>query len=106
MASMAAYDQALVLLTSLVVDTYTVVRILDEQIRYANENVKLQQQSYDIAETLYRNGETSELDMQQAYTLLLSTRATVPGLEIQLKQTRNSLSTLLGWTPWQSQCDA
>jgi NodT family efflux transporter outer membrane factor (OMF) lipoprotein len=99
MASMAAYDQALVLLTSLVVDTYAVVRILDEQIRYANENVKLQQQSYDIAETLYRNGETSELDMQQAYTLLLSTRATVPGLEIKLKQTRNALSTLLGWNP-------
>jgi NodT family efflux transporter outer membrane factor (OMF) lipoprotein len=99
MASIAAYDQSLVLLTALVVDTYTAVRILDEQIWYANENVKLQQQSYDIAETLYRHGETSELDMQQAYTLLLSTKATIPALKIQLKQTRNALSTLLGMTP-------
>jgi NodT family efflux transporter outer membrane factor (OMF) lipoprotein len=37
--------------------------------------------------------------MQQAHTLLLSTRATVPGLEIALTQARNALSTLLNQTP-------
>jgi len=99
MASIAAYDQALVLLTALVAETYTVIRSTEEQLRIAYENVKLQQQSYDITEVLYRNGDRAELDMQQAQTLLLSTEATIPNLEIQLKQARNALSTLLGQAP-------
>ena len=37
--------------------------------------------------------------MQQAHTLLLSTEATIPALEIAVKQARNALSTLLGTYP-------
>ena len=48
---------------------------------------------------LFENGADSELDMQQAQTLLLSTQATIPGLEIALAQSRNALSTLLGLPP-------
>ena len=99
LSSIAAYDQAVVLLTALVADTYTAIRATEEQLRIANENVKLQKRSYNITEVLYRNGEAAELDMQQAQTLLLSTEATIPNLEIQLKQTRNALSTLLGQAP-------
>lgn len=99
MSSVAAYDQALVLLTSQVVDTYVLVRVLEEQLRISRENIRLQERSYEIAEVLYDSGDTSELDMQQAHTLLMSTRATVPGLLSQLKQTRNALGTLLGMVP-------
>jgi len=99
MASAAAYDQALVLLTAQVVDSYITVRLAEEQVRIARENIEIQQRSYDIAEVLFRNGETSELDMQQANTLLLSTKATIPTLEVQLTQARNVLSTLLGQPP-------
>ena len=99
MASVAAYNQALVLLTAQVVDSYTAVRLAEEQVRIARENIDIQQRSYDIAEVLFRNGETSELDMQQANTLLLSTKATIPSLEVQLTQARNALSILLGQPP-------
>ncbi|RLA01590.1 MAG: transporter [Gammaproteobacteria bacterium] len=99
LASIAARDQVMILLTSQIVDTYTVVRISEEQLRIAHENEVIQQRSYDIASVLYRNGEDSELDMQQAQTLLLSTKATIPGFEITLRQTRNALSTLLGKPP-------
>lgn len=99
LSSIAAYDQAVVLLTGLVAETYTAIRATEEQLRIAKENVKLQQRSFDITEVLYRNGEAAELDMQQAQTLLLSTEATIPNLEIQLKQTKNALSTLLGQAP-------
>jgi NodT family efflux transporter outer membrane factor (OMF) lipoprotein len=99
MASVAAYDQAQVLLTAAVVDVYTVIRATEEQLRISHENVAIQQRSYDIAEVLYKNGADSELDMQQAQTLLLSTQATIPGLEIALAQSRNALSTLLGTAP-------
>ncbi|KPJ79850.1 MAG: hypothetical protein AMJ58_10530 [Gammaproteobacteria bacterium SG8_30] len=99
LASIAAYDQALVLLTGAVVTAYATVRSLEEQLRIARDNVVIQQRSYDIAEVLFRNGADSELDVQQARTLLLSTQATIPALETSLKQARNALSVLLGQTP-------
>jgi NodT family efflux transporter outer membrane factor (OMF) lipoprotein len=99
LASIAARDQALILLTAQVVNTYTIIRINQEQLRYAHENVEIQQRSYDITSVLYRNGSDSELDMQQAHTLLLSTQATIPGFEVSLKQALNALNTLLGKPP-------
>ena len=99
LASIAAYDQALVILTAAVVDLYVVVRATEEQLRIARENVAIQQRSYEITEVLFRNGADSELDMQQAQTLLLSTQATIPGLETALAQAHNALSVLLGQAP-------
>ena len=96
LASVANYDEAMVLVTAQVVSTYVTVRILEEQLRIAHENLKLQQRSYDIADVLYRNGQDSELDVQQAKTLLLGTQATVPELQTQLGLARNALNTLLG----------
>ncbi|MGB5292755.1 MAG: efflux transporter outer membrane subunit, partial [Lysobacterales bacterium] len=95
-ASIANYDEAMVLVTAQVATNYVTIRILEEQLRIAYENLKLQQRSYDIAEVLYRNGEDSELDVQQAKTLLLGTQATVPELKTQLALSQNALNTLLG----------
>jgi len=95
-ASVASYDEAMVLVTSQVVGTYVTIRLLEEQLMIAYENLKLQQRSYDIAEVLYRNGQDSELDVQQARTLLLGTQATVPSLKTQLGLAQNALNTLLG----------
>jgi NodT family efflux transporter outer membrane factor (OMF) lipoprotein len=99
MASVAAYDQAQVLLTAAVVDVYAIIRTTEMQLRIAQDNVAIQQRSYDIAKVLFLNGADSELDMQQANTLLLSTQASIPGLETALVQARNALSTLLGQAP-------
>jgi len=99
MASVAAYDQAQVILTAAVVRAYTLIRSLEEQLRISQENVAIQERSYQIAEVLYRNGADSELDMQQALTLLLSTKATIPSVEIGLNKARNALSILLGEPP-------
>lgn len=99
LASVAAYDAALVLLTSQVVDVYTVIRATEQQLKLARENVKLQRRSYQITDVLYRNGEQSELDRQQALTLLLATEASIPGFQTTVEQARNALSTLLGQPP-------
>jgi len=99
LASIASYDDTLVLLAAQVADTYTVIRTTQEQLRIAKENLALQQRSYDIVDVLYRYGDSSELDVQQAETLLLSTKAAIPGLEIGLAQARNALSALLGMPP-------
>ncbi len=96
MASIANYDSVMVLVTAQVVDTYIVIRTLEEQLRIAQDNLELQKRSYDIADVLYRNGESNELDVQQALTLLLSTQATVPQFQVQERLAKNALSTLLG----------
>jgi NodT family efflux transporter outer membrane factor (OMF) lipoprotein len=99
LASIASYDDALVLLAAQVADTYTVMRTTQEQLRISRENIILQQRSYDIVEVLFRFGSNNELDVQQAETLLLGTQASIPGLEITLAQSRNALATLLGLVP-------
>lgn len=99
LASIASYDDTLVLLTAQIVDTYVVIRTNEEQLRISRENLALQQRSYDIVELLYRNGESSELDAQQAETLLLSTKASIPGIETTLRQAHHALSALLGMPP-------
>lgn len=98
-ASVAAYDQAVVLLTAQVVSAYATVRETEEQLRISRENAALQQRSYELTEVLFRNGENSELDMQQARSLLLGTQATIPTLEAALQQAHNALSGLLGRLP-------
>ena len=99
LASLADYDDLLVLLTAQVVDTYTVIRTIEEQLRLANRSLEIQERSYEIVGVLFRNGETSELDALQAQTLLLSTRASIPPLEAGLKQAKNALAVLLGEAP-------
>lgn len=98
-ASIADYDNALVLLTSEVARTYVVLRTLEERLTIANDNTITQQRSYKIADVRFRNGAVSELDPSQALSLLKSTQSTVPLLESQIRQTKNALSILLGMPP-------
>ena len=99
LASIADYDDLLVLLTAQVADIYTIIRATEEQLKLAQESVDIQQRSYDIVQVLYRNGESSELDALQAKTLLLSTQTVIPSLEATISQSKNALSVLLGMPP-------
>jgi NodT family efflux transporter outer membrane factor (OMF) lipoprotein len=96
MSSVADYQSALVSLSAEVARTYVVIRTFEELIEQARRNVSIQQESLRIADVRFRNGATSELDVSQARTLLESTRASIPQLEISLAQSKNALSTLLG----------
>ena len=98
-ATMARYDEALVLLTAQVAQTYTMIRLSEEQLRIARQNIVIQQRSYEIVEVLHRFGEKAALDLEQANTLLLGTEATVPKLEAALQKNKNALATLLGRPP-------
>ena len=98
-ASVANYDNAVVLLTGQVAQTYIAIRTAEEQLRVARENVTLQQRSLEITQVRFRHGDADELDVQQARTLLLSTQASIPEIETSLVQARNALSTLLARAP-------
>ena len=99
LASIADYDTVLVSLTADVANTYVVIRTIEEQLAIARENVKIQERSLNIADVRFRNGATTELDVQQAKTLLFNTEATIPQLEARLRQAQNALSILLGKPP-------
>jgi len=99
LATSANYDDVMVLVIAGVADTYMIIRSTEEQLRLARDSLELQQRSYEIVDVLFRNGSTSELDRLQAKTLLLGTKATIPGLEITLQQSKNALSVLLGIAP-------
>jgi len=96
LATVGDYYYGIVSLTAEVARTYVVIRTFEVLIQLAEENVRVQEQGLQIAESRFRHGATSELDVTQATTLLESTRATLPRLQIGLEQARNALSTLLG----------
>lgn len=95
-ASVADYDYALVSLTAEVARTYALIRTYEVLIDQARANVKIQEEGLRMADARFRLGATSELDVTQATSLLESTRASIPRLQINLQQAQNALSTLLG----------
>ena len=98
-ATIADYDNALVSLTAEVARVYVSIRILEERLKIAYENIELQKKSLNLATIRYTNGATTELDVQQAKTNLADTRAQVPALTRQLRQTNNALNILMGMPP-------
>ena len=60
---------------------------------------QIQRESLQIAEARFEGGTTSQRDVEQAKTVLTGTEATIPVLEIQLRQAKNALSVLLGMPP-------
>lgn len=99
LSSIAAYDAALVTLTSDVAETYVSIRTTELRLKIARENVRVQEESLKIARARFQGGTTSERDVQQALTVLASTQATIPALETRLRQSENALGVLLGMAP-------
>ena len=98
-ASVENYDDVLVSLVAEVAATYTNIRTLQQRLAYANQNVKIQQGSLEIADVQFRNGAVSEVDVEQAKLSLTSTEAAIPALQAALRQQNNLLCILLGEPP-------
>jgi outer membrane protein TolC len=97
--SLAARDELTVLVASQVALAYLTLRTIEDQIRITLDNVASQQRSFDIVDVQFRNGDTSELDVLQTQTLLLSTQATLPVLNANLDKARHALSVLVDLPP-------
>ncbi len=98
-ASIADYDNAMVSLLSDTAATYVNLRGLEARLAVLRANINLQRQSLRIARVRFREGQTSELDPDQAQSQLAGTEAQVPGLEAQAERARNALAVLLGVPP-------
>jgi len=98
-ASIALYDDVQVLMASQVASLYISIRTVKVRLRIAAENAALQKRNLDISERLFKSGHDSELDVQQAKAQYLATLASIPALEIGVRQAQNALSTLLARPP-------
>ena len=98
-ASIAQYDDLQVLMAAQAASFYATIRVFERRLAITDENAALQQRSLEITERLFRSGNDSELDVQQARTQYLSTLATIPDLKSGLRQAQNALCVLLARPP-------
>ncbi len=99
LASVAAYDDALVTLIGDVANAYVNLRTFQSRLSIINQSIAAQEKSLEIAQTRFDAGETSELDPLQAKTELSKTKAEAPELQNGIVQSKNALAVLLGATP-------
>ena len=98
-ASVEDYDAILVALLGETASTYAELRSLQQRLKYAQQNVEIQQGSLGIAEVKFRNGAVTELDVTQARNNLADTSQLIPLLENQIRLANNRLCVLLGIPP-------
>jgi len=95
------FGQRAILITLLgdVARDYIDVRGYQRRLAIARENIKAQEQALAIAQDRFTNGLSSDLDVQQAATLLATTKAEVPTLETSVQISIHRLGVLLGQPP-------
>lgn len=98
-ASVADYDDALVILLADVASTYVEIRTIQERIDLTRKNVESQQGSLKLADTRFRARQTNKLDVIQARNNVAFTESVIPLLEAQLRIANNRLCVLLGTPP-------
>ena len=78
---------------------YLDVRGYQRRLAIARGNIQAQEEVLDITRDRFINGLTAELDVQQAITILATTRADIPRLESLLQASIHRLGVLLGQPP-------
>lgn len=99
LSSVAAYDQALVTLTSDIAHTYMGFRESESLIRITQQNITLQETSLALTLSRYQAGAVSLRDVEEAKTQLAETKARLPDLISQQQIQKDALAVLLGMVP-------
>jgi NodT family efflux transporter outer membrane factor (OMF) lipoprotein len=94
--SVEDFDAILVTLLGDVATNYTQYRTTQQRIKYAKQNLELQRKTLTIVQGSFKAGTVNEVDVSQARSTMEQTEATIPELEIALRQTANQLCVLLG----------
>lgn len=99
LASDASLGDVQVAIAATVVSAYVNLRLAQRHLQVAQENVKTQQESLDIANWRYLAGLVDSTDVDQAMTSLEQTKASIPLYRAQVNQYRNLLSRLTSMQP-------
>lgn len=97
----AEFDQrsAMVTLVSEVARNYLDLRGYQSRLAVVNENIESQEKALAITQDRFNKGLSSDLDVEQANTLLATTEAETPTLEEQREACIHRLEVLLGQQP-------
>ena len=98
-SSLEDYRDILVSLLAEVARNYVEARTLQQRIAYAEENIRLQKETLELARARYESGLAGKLDPTQAESNLASTEAALPPLWQAFNLTLNRLAVLLGEQP-------
>ena len=90
---------ALITLLGDVARNYVELRGYQGRLAIANENIEAQERALAITRDRFAKGLSSDLDVQQASTILATTRAEVPTLESSIEKSIHRLEVLLGEQP-------
>jgi multidrug efflux system outer membrane protein len=99
--SASEFGQRDVLVTLLgeVARNYVDLRGFQKRLAIANQNIEAQEKSLAITQNRFTNGLATDLDVQQATTVLATTRADVPTLESAIQTTTHRIEVLIGQQP-------
>ncbi|MDR3214190.1 MAG: efflux transporter outer membrane subunit [Azoarcus sp.] len=98
-ASRYDYDSARLSLAASVAVTYFQYLASIERLAIARENLTIAERVLKVVDARYRNGAASALDLSRQTTTVLSQRAQIEPLEVQVRQTRSALDILRGHPP-------
>ncbi|MDR3088169.1 MAG: TolC family protein [Azoarcus sp.] len=98
-ASRHDYDSARLSLAASVAATYFQYLASIERLSIARENLTIAERVLKVVDARYRNGAASALDLSRQKTTVLTQRAQIDPLEVQVRQTRTALDILRGLPP-------
>ena len=98
-ATIAAYDDAAVLLFAEVASSYVEMRAYEQRIGFAYKNLGIQKRTFELAERKRLAELGTAIDTAQAESNYAQTAAVTPSLEIARRQVCHRLSILLGRSP-------
>lgn len=100
-ATVARYNREVVTLTTIVTvaNTYFQVLAAQDQLRVARRNLAAAQGILDLIKKQFTGGTASQLDLSQQEALVATQRASIPPLEVTLRQNIAALALLVARAP-------
>ena len=96
LASQEDYRGVMVSMAAQLSSAYINLRLAQKQLEVARENLNSQQKVMELTRSKFEVGLVSQLDVAQAKSRYLQTKASLPGLEANINEQINQISVLLG----------
>ena len=98
-ASRAEWTGAMVSMAASIASTYVQLRQYEAQLAVAKENTVAQDSIAGLVKSRYEAGLGSKPSLEQAQSLMYSTRSTIPSISTSIAKTRSALALLVGAYP-------
>jgi len=98
-AAGANLDNVRLVMAGEVANNYINLRTNQEQLRVARQNLKLQQDIYELVKQKYDTGLTDFIALNQSQYAVESTKTLIPQLETNIEAYKNAIAVLLGVLP-------